>query len=189
MNSQADGGVLDDLAQRLAFERMLARLYRALSARLGPTRHNEGEPNQRELERIDAELFRRCELLDAAIDAIAPGHRTSPAGSPRLVGTYEFASVLADPRYGFAQCVEAILVTELLDNHAWTALVKRLEADGLDDLARAFDGALREEQAQLARVRSWSRAVRRPHVNGRPSGRRAPGRLASGAVSGQRFSR
>lgn len=189
MNSQVQGGVLDDLAQRLAFERMLARLYRALSARLGPAGGADGGPNQKELERIDAALFHRCELLDAAIDSIAPGHRTSPVVAPRLVGTYEFASVLADPRYGFAQCIEAILVTELLDNHAWTALIDRLEADGLEELARAFEGTLKEEQAQLACVRSWSRALRRPPAGRRPSVSRRPRRVASGAISGQRLVR
>src|SRR5689334_5541358 len=93
MSSKANDGVLDELAQRLAFERMLARLYRALSARLAPSGGTEGGPNPRELARIDAELFRRCELLDAAIGSLAPGHRAGPAGAPRLVGTYEFASV------------------------------------------------------------------------------------------------
>src|SRR6185503_10380644 len=97
----------------------------------GPAGGTDGGPNQTELARIDAELFRRCEMLDAAIGSLAPGHRAGPAGAPRLVGTYEFASVLADRRYGFAQCIEAILVTELLDCHAWAALAARLEADGL----------------------------------------------------------
>jgi hypothetical protein len=187
-----DSGVLDDLVQRLAFERMLARLYRALGARLGPARAVEGRPSHRELEGIEAALFRRCELLDDAIDSLAPDHRTTPASPPRLVGTCEFGSVLADPRCGYAQCIEAILVTELLDNHAWSALVKRFEADGRRDLAGAFTEVLREEQAQLSRVRSWLRTERAGKARAgkaRAANGRKPARLAAGADSWHRFVR
>src|SRR5256885_13711136 len=88
-----DGDVLDDLIQRLAFERMLVLLCRALAARLGPSGRVEGGPDHRDLARTEAELFRRCALLDEAIDAVSPGHRTTPAGAPRLVGTCEFGTV------------------------------------------------------------------------------------------------
>jgi rubrerythrin len=63
--------------------------------------------------------------------------------------------VLVDPRTKFAQCLEAILVTELVDNDGWEALTTLAEQAGQRELATRFQRAHAEEVGHLLNVRRW----------------------------------
>ena len=63
--------------------------------------------------------------------------------------------VLTDSRTTFGECLEAILIAELVDNDAWRMLVKLSEEAGLSNAAEKFRAALREEEDHLSTVRLW----------------------------------
>ena len=63
--------------------------------------------------------------------------------------------VLTDPRTSVAHCLEAILIAELADNDAWQLLIVLAGKMGMEDMARDFQKALREEDKHLTHIRQW----------------------------------
>jgi hypothetical protein len=54
-----------------------------------------------------------------------------------------------------AQCLEAMLNAELVDNAGWDMLVKLADDMGLDDMSKDFQAALNEEDEHLMEIRQW----------------------------------
>jgi hypothetical protein len=60
---------------------------------------------------------------------------------------------LADPRTTFGQCLEAILVAELVDNDAWERLIALAHGFNQTDMLDQFRVASNQEADHLAFVR------------------------------------
>lgn len=64
-----------------------------------------------------------------------------------------------DPRTSVREALHAIHIAELTDNDGWSMLIAMAEEQGLDELARRFQGALNTEAVHLAQVRTWLLAM------------------------------
>jgi len=61
--------------------------------------------------------------------------------------------VLSEPRIGFKDSLNAILIAELADNDAWNTLIAMAEEAGLKKEAGSFRRALQEEVEHLQIIR------------------------------------
>ncbi len=150
---------IDRLGERLAFERTGTRLYEALIGKYQHLADTEMEPTLGQLRQIHDEEMAHFALLRAAIGELG-GDPTveTPAADVAGVASMGLPKVLTDPRTTFTQCLEAVLIAELVDNDGWALLIKMAEQFGHEDIAARFRDALAEEQKHLALVRSWLKA-------------------------------
>lgn len=154
--------LLDKLGARLAFERTGTRLYQALISKFEAAHIHQGGPSRQELEQIRDEERAHLQLVEHAIKELG-GDPTAvtPSADVSGVASMGLVQVMADPRSTFTQCLEVVLMAELLDNDAWTSLAELTSDMGFDDIAIEFRQALEDEEAHLAAVRTWlSAAVR-----------------------------
>lgn len=147
---------IDKLGCRLAFERAGVRLYDALITKCSATRHKgHGIPIER-LKEFRDEEFRHFKLVESAIRSIgADPTAQTPSADVDGMASLGLVQVLTDPRTSVAHCLEAILIAELADNDAWQLLIVLAEKMGMDEMARDFQTALREEDVHLMHVRQW----------------------------------
>ena len=153
---------LDKLGERLAFERSGVRLYEALIVKVAAGDPHEGGPTREDLEHIrDDELRHFAIVRDAMRRLGADPTAVTPCADVTAVMSIGLVQVLNDPRTTLTQCLEALLVAELVDNDAWVLLIDLADELGQDDLAREFRNALVQEEVHLEQVRSWiANAVR-----------------------------
>ena len=148
--------LVDQLAERLAFERTGTRLYEALLAKLEATDEREEGPTRVQLLRIRDDELAHFGLLTAALERLgADPTALSPSADVMAVASSGLLAVVTDPRVTLTEALKAILVAELVDNDAWQLLTELADKVGQDDLATAFRTALAEEQEHLAAVRLW----------------------------------
>jgi rubrerythrin len=157
--TDAERVFMDKLGERLAFERSGTRLYDALLSKFDAYGTWPGGPERADLEEIREEEHEHFSLLQSAIAQLG-GDITAvtPSANVHAVASKGLPAVLADPRTNLQQCLEAILVAELVDNDCWENLTTLATALGQDELATAFTAALEEERDHLERVRTWIRA-------------------------------
>lgn len=145
---------IDKLGERLAFERMGVRLYRALirKCEMDPMRH------------AALDLFRLQEICDAELehmllvkkvieDVGADPTSTTPAADAMAVASMGLVQVLNDPRTSVAQCLEAILIAELADRDGWNLLIEMTEQIGDETLLAQFRQALAVESVHVEEMR------------------------------------
>jgi rubrerythrin len=152
--------LVDKLGERLAFERSGVRLYDALLSKFDAYGSWEGGPSRADLEHLRSDELEHFRLLERTIQeqggdptAVTPSanlHGVASAGIPQ---------VLADARTNLQQCLEAMLVAELVDNDCWENLITLVEGAGLDDAASEFQSALEQEREHLEKVRGWLKAA------------------------------
>jgi hypothetical protein len=148
--------LLDKLSERLAFERMGARLYEALINKVEIMGESSPGPTLAQLQQIRDEELRHFLLLKKGITALG-GDPTvqSPCADVAGVASLGILQVLTDPRTSVAQCLQAILTAELTDNDGWRMLINLSDTLGYTEMANDFQGALENEEQHLANVRIW----------------------------------
>lgn len=162
--------LLDKLGARLAFERTGTRLYQALLSKFEAAHVHEGGPTRADLEEIRDEERSHMQLVERAILELG-GDPTvvTPSADIASVASMGIIQVLADPRSTFTQCLDCMLMAELADNDSWASLVELAEELGLDELARDFRVALRNEGEHVERVREWLTTAVRGQAGVEPS--------------------
>ena len=147
---------LDKLGERLAFERTGVRLYEALLVKLDAADLHEGGPTRAEVERIrDDELRHFGELKEAVESLGSDPTAMTPCADVVGVASEGVVKVLTDPRTTLSQCLDALLMVELMDNDAWVLLANLAEGFGQKEMADRFRAALADEEEHLILVRGW----------------------------------
>jgi rubrerythrin len=167
---EADADVvplLDRLGGRLAYERLGARLYDALIARVDHGDRWDGGPTREELLRLRTDEQRHARTLDALIAELG-GDPTcvTPCADLELTATRGLALVVTDPRATLFDGLDAMIAAELADHERWAELVAEAEALGRAELARRLALCQGSEADHVDRVRGWLRAghaARRRH--------------------------
>ena len=156
MKGESPTLLIDKLGERLGYERTGVRLYEALLSKFDASGSFPGGPSRVELEKILRDEFDHFRMLEEAVLHLG-GDPTvlTPAGDLQATMTKGVMDVVVDPRTSFAQCLEAALVAELVDNDSWAALTVLAEQAGQKDLATRFSRALAEEEGHLLNVRRW----------------------------------
>jgi len=147
---------LDKLGERLAFERTGVRLYEALLIKLDAAELHEGGPTRAEIEQIRDDELRHFDELRAAMESLG-GDPTAmtPCADVAGVAAAGVVKVLADPRTTLSQCLDALLMVELVDNDAWVLLAELADGFGQKEMADRFRVALADEEEHLLLVRRW----------------------------------
>jgi rubrerythrin len=148
--------LIDKLGARLAFERSGVRMYETLVSKLDATGSFEGGPTRVELERILDDEYRHFRLLVEALDKLGADPTVmTPSADLQATLSAGALRVLVEPRTNLAQCLEAALTIELLDNESWDQLITVAELAKQKELAERFRAALADEQTHLDAVRRW----------------------------------
>jgi rubrerythrin len=152
--------LIDQLGERLAFERTGSRLYDALLAKLEAADVHEGGPTRGEIERIrDDERQHFALVRDTMLELGGDPTAMTPSADIVGVASLGWVQVLTDPRTTLTQCLEIILTAELADNDGWSTLIELVEGLGQDDIVARFSAALAEEDEHLVKVRAWLAAA------------------------------
>ena len=153
--------LVDKLGERLAFERTGVRLYEGLLLKHDVGGGFEGGPTRAELEQIRDEELDHFQRLALVIDELG-GDPTAvtPAADLAANAFKGIGDVIADPRTTLAQCLEAILAAELVDNDAWEALQELATSAKVDRLVELAESARSTEAEHLAKVRRWLATAR-----------------------------
>jgi ferritin-like protein len=147
---------LDKLGERMAFERAGARLYEVLLSKFDAFGTWDGGPSRDELEKIrDEERRHFLMLTDAMAELGGDPTAVTPSADLQAVASKGLCAVLADPRTTLQQCLEAMLIAELVDNDCWPNLVELGRTVGQEVIVERFGEALAQEERHLALVRTW----------------------------------
>jgi hypothetical protein len=151
---------LDKLGARLAFERTGTRLYQAIITKARSLPIPDGGPTVEELEEIRRDEHSHFNLVEQTIAEMG-GDPTAvtPSANVDGVASAGLLAVVSDPRTSVREALHAIHIAELTDNDGWSMLIAMAEEQGLDELARRFQGALNTEAVHLAQVRTWLLAM------------------------------
>lgn len=151
---------MDKLGERLAFERTGVRLYDGLLAKLDAHGSFARGPTRDELDQIRAQELEHFRTLCESV-AELQGDPTAVTPAADLAGQIGsgVGAVIADPRTDLSASLEAILVAELQDNHAWEALIELARNAQRDDIAQRFEPFAEHEQEHLGKVRAWLAAA------------------------------
>ena len=152
---------IDMLGARLAYERSGVRLYEALLSKYDATGSFEGGPTREQLEEILRDEFNHFRMLtEALVQLGADPTVMTPSADLEATLSQGALSVLVEPRTNLAQCLQAILAIELIDNDCWASLCELAEQAGQRELAARFQRALAEEEDHLLNVRRWLSVAR-----------------------------
>jgi hypothetical protein len=172
--------LLDKIGERIAFERGGTRLYDALltkyevlsqmngdllppAAELARTQQDDVLPPEyrdeaavETLRRIRSEELMHFWLLSTAMKQLGgdPTAQT-PCADVSATATAGLLQVVTDPRTTLAQCLNAMLSAELIDNAGWELLIQLADDADEVELAAQFLNALGQEQAHLLAVKNW----------------------------------
>jgi len=151
---------IDKLGERLQFERTGTRLYDALLAKFEAATVHEGGPTRAELERIREDGRRHFILVrDALLQIGADPTAVTPCADVTAVAGLGWVQAMTDPRTTLTQCLDVILMAEVVDGDGWALLIRLAESLGFDDMAEQFRAALSEEELHIAMVRTWVEAA------------------------------
>ena len=148
--------LVDKLGERLAFARMCVRMYEALLAKFDSRGGFAHGPTRRDLEAIMLEEFAHFRMLEESIAQVGADPTVlTPSADLQATLSRGLMDVLVDARTTFSQCLEAVLVAELIDNDSWTVLAVLAEQAGHEALAARFQQAVSDEGEHLRNVRRW----------------------------------
>ena len=146
--------LVDKLAERLAFERTGTRLYETLIHKARAIDTADSNATVQELERICREELNHFHLLWDCIERLGADPTVeTPSADVSALASQGIPKVLSDPRTTFGQCLEAILIAELVDNDAWERLIALAQGFNQTDMVDQFRVALNQEADHLAFVR------------------------------------
>jgi rubrerythrin len=154
--------LVDKLGARLQFERIGTRLYDALISKLDAFGTFDGGPTRAQLLEIRAQEHAHS-LLAQQLVRKSGGDPTAitPTANLQATASRGLADVLLDPRTSLVDCLETILIAELVDVESWSALTRAVEAIGDGEMSAQLGQALQTELDHLAKVRAWLEAVER----------------------------
>jgi bacterioferritin (cytochrome b1) len=146
---------IDKLGERLAFERMGVRLYRALirKCEMDPARHRSLDLYRLQ-EICDSELEHMLLIKKTIEDVGGDPTATTPGADAMAVASMGLVQVLNDPRTSVSQCLEAILIAELADRDGWNLLIELTQEMGDQNLLAQFQRAMAEEETHVVEVRN-----------------------------------
>lgn len=152
--------LLDRLGARMQFERTGARLYDALISKLDAYGSFDGGPSRQELLQIrDQELSHA--LLTQELVASNGGDPTAimPGANLQATASQGIACALLDPRTSLIDCLEAMLIIELIDQDSWSMLARTAEPHGDAAMIDKIMQAQKVELEHLAKLRGWLEAA------------------------------
>jgi rubrerythrin len=159
MTGESPTLLIDKLGARLAFERSGVRLYEVLISKLDATGGFDGGPTRAQLESILGDEFQHFRMLVEALQHLGADPTVmTPGADLQATLTSGALQVLVEPRTNLAQCLEAALTIELLDNDSWEMLTALAEQAGQVELAKRFQHALAQENIHLVNIRTWLNA-------------------------------
>ena len=144
--------LIDKLGERLAFERSGTRLYEAMIVKCRAAA-KEGQVNVSidQLLHIHAEEAKHFKMLsDVLLQLGADPTAETPCANVAGVAASGIMKVVMEPRTTIAQCLDAVLTAELVDNAAWELLIQLANEMGQDEMVAKFREALSEEEEHLA---------------------------------------
>jgi len=148
--------LIDKLGARCGYERAGVRIYEAVLAKYDAYGSFVGGPTRDELEAILNDELNHFRMLTEAITKLGADPTVmTPSADLEATMTQGILALAVDPRTTLAQCLQALLAVELVDNDCWLTLSALVKQAGQDDLALRFEAALAEEQVHLAHVRRW----------------------------------
>jgi rubrerythrin len=155
--------LIDKLAERLAFERSGTRLYELLIAKCEVVASGNKDL-LRALKKIHREEAEHMAIVKLALEDLgADPTAVTPCANTTAVMSMGLFQVVADPRTSIAQCLEAALVAELVDNDSWEFLIELSELVGLKQ-TESFQLALKQERQHLSYIRAHLKALTFPTV-------------------------
>ena len=160
---EKSGHLLDKIAERIAYERIVVRLYDTILLKHLEAPHREGLPPfelLQQFHREEVEHFRK--LCDIMRKLGGDPNAVSPSASVESVAGHGWIDVVTNPETSFEQCLHIIHLAELGDNDSWELLTDLAEASDLKEEARIFRNCLAEEEGHLLNVRNWIRAHNLP---------------------------
>jgi hypothetical protein len=151
--------LIDNMGERLAFERTGTRLYEALLAKIANgTDEAQALPPIAEVEHIREEEAKHFLMLTECMESLgADPTAQTPCADVAGVQSLGVMQVLGDPRTTVGQCLNAILTAELTDHAGWDLLIALARQSGQETLVQRFTEAMRTEEHHLAKVQGWLR--------------------------------
>jgi len=148
--------LVDKLGERMAFERVSARLGEALLLKLDAFGAWRGGPSRADLEQIHADEREHFILLIEAVkEAGGDPTAVTPSANVSAMVLKSIVEVLTDPRTNLYECLEAIAVAKLVDNDSWMHLVNLAGGRFDAGLVARFRRALDDEREHLVKLRRW----------------------------------
>lgn len=146
--------LIDQLAERLAFERSGTRLYEALIVKCQALGNSDKPSAIAKLEHICREELEHFHMLWECVEKLGADPTVqTPSADTAAVASQGIPQVLLDPRTTLAQCLEAILAAELVDCDAWERLTELAEGFGQTEMVEQFREALAQEQEHRIVIR------------------------------------
>lgn len=148
--------LIDKMAERLAFERSGTRLYEALMIKHKALGAANGGATLEQLEQICRDELNHFELLwDCLKELGADPTVETPSADVSALASQGIPKVVTDPRTTFAQCLQAVLVAELIDHDGWEMLIELADDLNQTEMVAKFRQAFAEEENHLTLVRGW----------------------------------
>jgi rubrerythrin len=152
--------LLDELGNRLAFERTGSRLYEALLTRVEAGPSWAGGPLVEDVVAIHADEMRHFQLIKQCIERLGSDPTViTPCANVSAVASLGLVQVMSDPRIPLRYALNGILTAELTDHDGWSMLIELASSLGQAEMAAEFREALASEELHLQRVRGWLRAA------------------------------
>lgn len=146
--------LIDKLAERLAFERSGVRLYEALLLKCKAVNGSGGSDSSEQLEHICAEEAEHFQMLWQCLEQLGADPTVeTPSADLAAVASQGIPKVLLDPRTTFAQCLEAIMMAEVVDYDAWERLIELADGFNQSEMTDKFRQALDDERDHLSIIR------------------------------------
>lgn len=153
--------LLNKLSERAAFEQTGVRLYDALISKFEVSGIDQNIVSLGELNKIRNDELKHFHLVCDTIENMgADPTCMTPAADIVAVASLGIQKVMVDPRIGFIDSLEAILIAELADHDCWNLLIDLTQEAGLKDVVASFQEALQDEQEHLRLVRYWIKQLR-----------------------------
>jgi hypothetical protein len=148
--------LIDKLGARCSYERTGVRLYQTVLAKFDAHGSFASGPTREELEAILKDELQHFRMLTEALVTLGADPTVmTPSADLEATMSQGILAVLVDPRTTLAQCLNALLAVELVDNDCWSNLAALTREAGQSELATRFEAALADEQLHLMHVRRW----------------------------------
>jgi rubrerythrin len=148
--------LIDRLGERLAFQRAVLRMYDTLIDKVGRQGSWPGGPRHEELQAIRQEEREHYLLLRETLEQLGADPTVQTPGTRRAQRLARgIPDMLSDTSVDARQCLEAVLIAELIDNDGWDSLSDLAMSIGQDKLAMLFEQAIERERHHLMAARAW----------------------------------
>lgn len=148
--------LLDKLGARLDFERTGAQLYQALIPKLEAHGAFRGGPTRAEVERLRNGKLGHAVLVQHLIVKLGGDPAVTTLAAHRQAAlSAGLCHVIGDPRTTLVDCLDTVVVAELVDRESWALLGKLMAPLGDAQAQAQIREVERAEAEHLAIVRAW----------------------------------